>query len=96
MKLFMILVDGDHARDVERLLESCDVPGYSQIPTVLGKGRTGRKLGTREFPGSSTMYMVAAPAECAGRLTTELSALRDAAGREEGLKAYALDTTELL
>ena len=96
MKLLLIFVDADHAADVERLLEASDVPGYTEVPNALGKGRTGRKLGTRAFPGSSTLYFVGLPdGECHG-LCDELRRLRDAKGREEGLKAYAIDTMEVL
>ena len=96
MKLLLIFVDADHADDVERLLDAADVPGYSEFPDVLGKGKTGRKLGNRAFPGSSTLYFVALPdGRCHG-LCDELKKLRDAKGPEEGLKAYILDTMEVL
>ncbi len=96
MKLLLILVDADRSADVERLLEASHVPGYTEVPNALGKGRTGRKLGSRAFPGSSTMYFVGLPdGECHG-LCDELRRLRDAKGPEEGLKAYVFDTTEVL
>jgi len=96
MKLLLVFVDADHADDVERLLEQADVPGFSEFPNVLGKGKTGRKLGNRAFPGSSTLYFVALPdGECHG-LCTELRKLRDTKGPEEGLKAYILDTMEVM
>lgn len=96
MKLLLILVDADHADDVERLLNASDVPGYSEFPNVLGKGRTGRKFGNRAFPGSSTLYFVALPdGECHG-LCSELQRLREAKGPEEGLRAYILDTMEVV
>lgn len=96
MKLLLIFVDADHADDVERLLEAHAVRGYSEFSNVLGKGATGRKLGTRAFPGSSTLYFVALPeGDCAG-LCEGLKALRDQRGPEEGLKAYILETMEAL
>ncbi len=96
MKLLLIFVDTDHARDVERLLDAHGVSGYSTFPNVLGKGETGRKLGTRAFPGSSSLYFVALPdGHCQG-LCDELRNLREAKGPEEGLKAYTLDTMEVL
>ncbi len=92
----IIFVDADHAPDIERLLEDCDVPGYSEIPTVLGKGATGRKLGTRAFPGSSTVYLVAINDDCRQPLTERLHELRARGGPAEGLKVFALDTEEVL
>ena len=96
MKLLLIMVDAARAADVERLLEASQVPGYTEVPNALGKGRTGRKLGNRAFPGSSALYFVGLPdGECHG-LCDELRRLRDEKGPEEGLKAYVFDTTEVL
>ena len=96
MKLLLVFVDADHAPDVERILESSDVSGYSELPNVLGKGKTGRKLGTRAFPGSSVLYFAVLPeGDCAG-LCDRLHALQTEKGPEEGLKAYVLETTEVL
>ena len=96
MKLLLIFVDADHAADVADVLDRHDITGYSEIPQILGKGVTGRKLGTRAFPGSSTLYFAAVPVGAAAALVEALRALRAARGPEEGLKVYTLDTTELL
>jgi hypothetical protein len=96
MKMLMVLVDADHAGEVERLLDQNGVPGYTLIANARGKGRTGRKLGNRAFPGSSMLYWVALPeGECRG-LCDELRQLRDSTGPEEGLKAYVFETTEVI
>ncbi len=96
MKLLLILVDSSHRSDVERILEEHGVPGYSELPNVLGKGRSGRKFGTRAFPGSSTLYFVAIGDDTCRTLCSELKALRDEAGPEEGLNAYILETMEVV
>jgi len=96
MKVLLIFVDADHAADVQQLLEASDVAGYSEFPNVLGKGKTGIKRGNRAFPGTSTLYFVALPeGDCKG-LCDALHALRGTRGPEEGLKAYMLDTAEVL
>lgn len=96
MKIVMMIVDSDHADDIEQMCEECDMPGYTKIPDVLGKGSTGKKQGSRAFPGSSTLYFAALDEECITPLREKLTALRDAHGSEEGLKAFILDTEELL
>jgi len=96
MKLLLIFVDADHAADVQRLLETSNLSGYSEFPNVLGKGKTGIKRGNRAFPGTSTLYFVALPeGDCAG-LCDALHELRGTKGPEEGLKAYIMDTTEVV
>lgn len=96
MKLILIFVDSDHAADVEDALDRHGIVGYSEIPQVLGKGVTGRKLGTRAFPGSSALYFAAVEPDAALGLVDALRALRAKRGPEEGLRIYSLDTTELL
>lgn len=96
MKLLLIFVDADHAADVERLLDRTAVPGYSQFPNVLGKGATGRKLGSRAFPGSSSLFFVALPDGTCGGLCDALEALRTDKGPEEGLRAFLLDAQQVV
>ena len=96
MKLVMILVDADRAPDVEAILERREMPGYTEIPQVLGKGETGRKLGTRAFPGATTLYFTVIPAPQAAGLAEELRRLREARGSAEGLRVFTIDTEELI
>lgn len=96
MTALLIFVDADRAGDVERLLEARGLPGYTEIPNVLGKGRSGRKLGTRAFPGSTTLYFTVATRADGAGLAQALRELRDSRGPAEGLKVYALNSEELL
>lgn len=96
MKMIVMFVDADHAADVERLFEECDVPGYSEIPNVSGKGATGKKFGNRAFPGSSTLYVAALDDECEGPLHEKLRELRETRGPEEGLKVFTLNAKEVV
>jgi hypothetical protein len=96
MKLMLIFVDADRAADVERLLDASDVPGYSEFPGVLGKGATGRKFGSRAFPGSSTLYFVALREGTRAGLSDRLEALRTERGPEEGLRVYVLEAMEVI
>ena len=96
MKLLMILVDADDAAEVEEVLESTGVPGYSELPTVLGKGETGTKRGTRAFPGSSTMLLAGVQAERAAIVIGRLRELEARLGPSEGFKVFSIDATEVV
>ena len=96
MKMIVVFVDADMVSEVERLFEECDVPGYSEIPNVLGKGATGRKLGTRAFPGSSTLYLAVIDETCEEPLKMRLQDLRDGHDPIQGIKVYSLNTEELI
>ena len=95
MKLIMIVVDADRGEEVEAILHNARVAGYTELPTVLGKGETGRKQGTRAFPGSSTMYLVAVPAPQANVIVSELARVQEA-HPSDGLAVYGFDATKML
>jgi hypothetical protein len=95
-RMMIIFVDSSHADDVRGILEACDPLGYSELVGVLGKGVTGKKLGSRAFPGSSTIFMAAMSDDCAADLARRLERLRDERGAEEGLKLFSMLTQELL
>jgi hypothetical protein len=95
MKMALMIVDAAQADDVKEMLRNCDVPGYSEIPNVLGMGTTGHKLGSRAFPGSSTLFMVALEQHCVDMLAEKLAALRETSGSTKGLKAFSFDLQEL-
>jgi hypothetical protein len=91
MRLLMIVVDSNHQADVEKILDAHDVPGYSELPNVLGKGQTGLKQGTRAFPGSSTLYFTAVDGDICHTLCADLKALNERAGKDEGLFAFTFE-----
>lgn len=95
MKMVMMIVDAEHAVDIERLFDECDVPGYTKISDIHGKGSTGKKSGNRAFPGASNLYFTALEEHCVQPLHDRLEALRDARP-EEGLKAFIMETQELI
>lgn len=96
MKLAILIVDTDRTDDIEHLLDTCQVPGYTEIPHTLGKGSTGKKWGNRAFPGSSNVFFAALDDACIPQLRDRLNALREERGPEEGLKAFIVDTQELI
>ncbi len=96
MRLLMILVDSNHQEDVERILDAHDVPGYTEVPNVLGKGVSGRKFGSRAFPGSNTLYFTAVDGNICETLCAELKALDERSGPDEGLSAFMLDADKVV
>ena len=92
MKLLMIMVDSNHQEGVEKILDAHEVSGYTELPNVLGKGKSGRKLGSRAFPGSNTLYFTAVGGNMCETLCADLKAFDEKTGPEEGLTAFILDT----
>lgn len=96
MKLLMVLVDSNHQEEVEKLLEDHEVPGFTELPNVLGKGVSGRKFGSRAFPGSNTLYFAAVDGTICQTLCTELRAMDERAGPDRGITAFILDADKVV
>lgn len=96
MRLLMIVVDTNHRADVEKILEDHDVPGFSELPNILGKGQTGKKQGSRAFPGSSSLFFTAVDGEICETLCADLRALNERAGKEEGLFAFTFEAETVI
>jgi hypothetical protein len=90
MKLVMVLVPTECLDEIQKVIDGHEIHAYTEIPSVLGSGRSGRKLGTRAFPGTSSMLLaVTADDECE-RL---LAAVKGYAARSPcaaGIRAFTL------
>ena len=77
MKMVLVIYSGSDQSLVPSLLDEHRAGGYSEFRNVHGAGETGRREGTRAWPGEASVYFSIVPAERAGEL---IDALRDAAG----------------
>lgn len=80
MKLLLIIYGGTNRHRVLALLEAHDAGGWTELPSVHGAGATGKREGTRAWPGDSTLIFSAVPGE---RLDELCSALREERTRLE-------------
>jgi hypothetical protein len=74
MKLLLIVYSGPRAGLVPDLLEHHDVHGYTEMPRAHGAGTTGRREGTRAWPGDSTVFFSLAPDDRAGEVLAAVGA----------------------
>jgi len=77
MKLLLIIYSGSNSRLVPQLLEMHQAGGYTRLEPAHGAGETGRREGTRAWPGRAEVYFSIVPAERVPQLT---DAIRDEAG----------------
>ena len=63
MKLLLLIYSGDSPERVTALLDHHQVEGYTELPSAHGAGSTGRRLGTRAWPGRNTVFFSIVPAE---------------------------------
>jgi hypothetical protein len=87
MKLLLIIYSGSDRHLVPGLLDRHHAGGFSELPQVHGTGTTGRREGTRAWPGDASIYFSVVPADQADALT---AAMKEAAsGLAEGERLHA-------
>jgi len=96
MKLLMALVPSECLEHAQRVIEAHDIHAYSEIPRVLGAGRGGRKLGTRAFPGTSSMLLVIVDTEESERVVEALRDTAEETGCLTGIRVFALPAESVL
>jgi nitrogen regulatory protein PII len=58
MKMVLVICPETRIDEVRRLLDEHHLEGYTELGDVRGAGTTGKRLGTRAYPGSSCMVFV--------------------------------------
>ena len=78
MKMLMLVYSGAAPSRVSSLLDAHHSGGWTEFAGVHGAGATGRRDGSRAWPGDSTLFVSVVPAETASVL---VDAVRAEAGR---------------
>ena len=63
MKLLLLMYAGESPHRVADLLDRHQVEGYTELPGAHGSGSSGRRLGTRAWPGGNTVFFTIVTAE---------------------------------
>jgi hypothetical protein len=72
MKMLLIMYSGSRSRLVPDLLDEHGVRGYTRLQPAHGVGETGRREGSRAWPGSADVFFSIAPADCVDELIRAL------------------------
>lgn len=76
MKLVLVIYSGANDRLVPELFDRCMAGGYTEFRGVHGAGHTGRREGTRAWPGGASIFFSVVPSE---RVVELADALRERA-----------------
>ena len=90
MKMLMIVCPENRQEEVRALIAKHNVHSYSEIPNVLGEGKTGKHLGTHVFPGKSVLVFTVVAASKKEELVAALKEDHDSLLAGEGLRVFAL------
>jgi hypothetical protein len=76
MKMLMVVYSGSSPRRIASLLDAHHASGYTEFRNGHGAGSTGKRDGSRVWPGESTLYVSVLPAERSDLLVEALRAER--------------------
>ncbi len=76
LQLYLILYPKELEDEVIQTLEAAGVPGYTEMPKMLGRGRSVRHFDNAVWPGATGgVFTVVAPAEARHTLLPTFEAL---------------------
>lgn len=90
MKMLMIVCPENRQEEVRALIARHDVHSYSEIPNVLGEGKTGKHLGTHTWPGQSVLIFTVVASAKKEELVQALKEYHESLLAGEGLRVFAL------
>jgi hypothetical protein len=95
VKAFVVVTDSEVMKEFERAFIESGDRGFTIVPRVFGRGRTGLRAGDRVHPGGSDLFFtVVADAEASGTLSL-LKDVRDRAGAGDVTKIFGLPAQDL-
>jgi hypothetical protein len=74
MKMLMVVYSGATPNRVTSLLDRYHAGGYTEFRNARGAGSTGRRDGSRAWPGDSTLIVSVLPAQQADEVVETLRA----------------------
>ncbi len=94
MRAVVVITDSEAMKDFERAFLEAGSRGFTILPTVAGRGRTGLKTGDRVHPGGSSLLFTVVPDEEVAGALDFLREVRARADAEASTKIYVAEVTE--
>lgn len=96
MKLVMIIYDTGAEALVEEALDKTGATGWTRITDVIGKGRTGLRMGDPIFPGQNNVMFAAVEDEIIAPLKEELLGIPDEFIKQLSFRVFVSDVELLI
>ena len=68
MRMLMTVIDDARKEEFEVFLDRTGIDGYTEISHAAGRGASGRRQGSRAFPGSSAVFFTVLSEEALERV----------------------------
>ena len=95
MRAVVVITDSEAMKAFERAFVESGDRGFTIVPTVLGRGKTGLKAGDRVHPGASSLLFSVLDEDELDATLAFLRQVRDAAGVRDHTKIYVAPIEEV-
>lgn len=96
MKLLMIMAPTECLEDLQNLVKSHDVQSYTELPNLLGAGASGGHMGTRAFPGTSSIFMTIVEAPVAEKIAESIRSYCEQPETCNQVRVFAMPAEQLV
>lgn len=90
MKMLMIICPEQRRGEIRELISRHEVQAFSEMKGITGKGETGVHMGTRVWPGTSSLIFTVVSDEKKDELLQALKTCAIDLYPGEGLRAFVL------
>jgi hypothetical protein len=95
MKAVVVVTETEAMQAFERAFLLNGDRGFTIVPTVVGRGKTGLKAGDRVHPGAASILFTVLADDELERTLSFLRGVRDAAGAREQTKLYVASVDDV-
>ena len=95
MRAVVVITEAGAMPEFERALLEAGDRGFTIVPAVFGRGRTGLKTGDRVHPGGSSLLFTVVGDHEVAEVAAFLQAVRDRAGARASTRMYAAAVDEI-
>jgi hypothetical protein len=96
MKLLLFLYHGDDPAELHQLVHRLGLPGHTDLGAVHGAGQTGRREGTRAFPGGGSAMFSVVDADRVPEVMAAARVIADGLPTGERLHCFVLPVETML
>ena len=96
MNLLLVMVPSECLEDIQEIVRGHDVKAYTELPNLPGAGASGGRLGTRAFPGTSSILMTVVRPDQTTKIRAALEAYAAEPENCDMIRVFSLPAEQLL
>ena len=96
MKMLMVVGNEELLPDMQRIIDEHEVHGYTEFTGLSGSGTTGRRMGTRTWPGRVALVITAVGDDKLEALVGAFKSLCDACYPSQGIRVFVLPVEQMI